>query len=119
MPVNIDESPIARFVRNITSMGACRADLIPLAAELGNQDQWRVALEDIAMLTQERVVVGLRTKWVRRVCVPMVQAWRALHAEGNDHLAKAKNASLILQQLKGHDDDLIDVSSLWLQTNYF
>lgn len=115
---NIDDSPIAKFVRNIKAMGEQRKDLMEFGAEFERPEKWRIALEDLAMLTTEKVVIGLRTKWVRRVAVPMVQAYRALIAEGND-LSKARNARAIVFQLAGQDDELMGRCLAWLDENYF
>lgn len=115
---NIDDSPIARFVRNIKIMGEQRKELEALGNEFSRPTEWRIALEDLAMLTQEKVVIGLRTRWVRRVAVPMVQAYRALTADG-DPLPNARKAVQILSQLRGHDDILLADCISWLEETYF
>jgi hypothetical protein len=66
-------NPLADFVATITAMGRNR-DLIASAPI--PDPGWRVFLEDLAMLNEEGVIIGLRTPWVRQVAVPIVQAWR-------------------------------------------
>jgi hypothetical protein len=74
----------------------------------------RVALEDIAMLMEENVYIGLRTRWVRRVAVPMTRAYLALHAEGQSDAQRASTAKEILDQC---DDDALAVASVnWINT---
>lgn len=103
------ESPLDSFMLAMIHIGKNRRALEALFGE-----QARVALEDIAMLTQENVYIGLRTRWVRRVAVPMTRAYLALHAGEQSDTQRASTAKEILEQC---DDVVLAGASVnWINT---
>lgn len=93
-------SPLAAFVTAITGMADARKLIGGAASWLdhGPDPRWSVMLDDLEMMLHERVIIGLRSPWVRRVAVPVFQAYRALHAREGDDKDRARHAIEILGQ---------------------
>lgn len=68
--------------------------------------------EDLAMLTRERVVIGLRTQWARRVAVPIFHAHKNLQGRQ----ANPVNALQIVAQCA--DESLAFAMSTWIKANH-
>jgi hypothetical protein len=69
-----------------------------LAKAVGSVSDWSVLLEDLEMLAEERVIVGLRTHWARRVAVPVIHAYRALQSTDGSPQERARKALDVLRQ---------------------
>jgi hypothetical protein len=108
-------SPLDSFAATIALMGANRTLLAGLGVVLG-EPEWRVLLEDLAMLTNERVVVGLRTPWVRRVAVPVLSAHKALQMREGTDQERARSAVEILKQCT--DEHVQRVMVQWIQRKF-
>lgn len=85
------KSPIDEFVATIAAMGRNRAMFLDMPPFISKTSEWRELLEDLEMLCQEGVIVGLRTAWVRRVAVPIVQAQRTLQGKSPDKVDIARD----------------------------
>lgn len=110
-------SPLARFVFTLEQMNENRA----LFGTLGNAfgaGPFRLFSDDLNMLLTERLVIGLRTQWLRRVAVPMLMAQRALAEGEGDMRARATIATEILTQLAGYDNDLMARCVSWLHSTF-
>lgn len=77
----IDRFEMIKPVENILRVAAIDKPASLLALTTDKAAGFRLLGEDLEMLTKERVVVGLRNQWARRVATPMWQAHRAFSAK--------------------------------------
>lgn len=98
-------NPVADFAAMLTAMGQFR-NLLPIDKTLG---------EDLAMLTTEGVVVGLRSPWVRRVALPAWQVHKVLSTDAPKRERGAK-AIEILTQCK--DDALVATFAAYIGIHF-
>jgi hypothetical protein len=109
-------SPLDTFVATVTAMAEQRAMLAGMiTGVLAPDTPWKPTLDDLEMMVHENVIIGLRSRWVRRVAVPVFQARRALQAKGEpkDNAAKAME---ILDQCT---DELVKVTCMrWIVATY-
>lgn len=75
MTDEIPPSPVDEFVTTIKAMAKNRRMILGAVAAVSDYPQM---LEDLELMVRERVIIGLRSRWVRRVAVPIFQAQRAL-----------------------------------------
>lgn len=103
-------SPLDSLAATIALMAANRKFLI------GDALPSPKLLEDLAMLVDEHVVIGLRTQWARRVAVPILAAHRALHKTEGTEQERARVALDILRQCT--DVEAHQVCSNWIRGKY-
>jgi len=111
-------SPLTQFTATITLMGEQRK---AIQGAVTSESDWRILLEDLAMLTQENVVIGLRSKWVRRVAVPMLMADRVLRGQDGNQPGRAEKALEILDQITSTDENVVALKKAcihWIKTVY-
>jgi hypothetical protein len=114
-PITVDApSPLLLFVSAITLLGTTRTFFDGLRPLLG--DEFRTLLEDISLFANDKMVIGLRTPWVRRVVVPVINAQRALDAREGTQQEKGRAAVEILCQC--NDDHVRNVCTKWVKENY-
>jgi hypothetical protein len=103
-------NPLEQFSATLAMMAHNRA----LLEGLRPHDQnWTILLQDLAMLVDENVTIGLRTPWVRRVAVPVWYAYRKLSEEENADVSRVKGALEILRQCS--DVRVQTICSQWLR----
>jgi hypothetical protein len=103
-------NPLEQFSATLAMMAHNRA----LLEGLRPHDQnWTILLQDLAMLVDENVTIGLRTPWVRRVAVPVWYAYRKLSDENADVSDRVKGALEILRQCS--DVRVQTICSQWLR----
>lgn len=110
---NEGPSPIDSLVATITLMAANRKFIKKAVCTVSD---YQVMLEDLTMLVDENVVVGLRTVWARRVAVPVLKAHRALQGNLGSEQERARSAIEILKQC--NDEDVKSSCIKWLQGKY-
>jgi len=94
-----DGSPIAAFVMWLRSTVAMRKFF---AVNWGHADVYSAEfMDDLTMLLEENVTIGLRSSWVRRVCVPIVMAQRELDKDGPAEPHVLVAAEIIAQLKEG------------------
>lgn len=106
------QSPLESLTATIALMGKNRKFLSAASTD----PNWSTMLEDLEMLVTEKVVVGLRTSWARRVAVPVVNAHRALNNEHGDDQERARFALDILRQCT--DAKVRDDCSKWVRERF-
>jgi hypothetical protein len=97
-PLHVSKpSPLAAFVDALASIDANRTMLGGLASEWAGCTTF---LEDLRMMLHERLVVGIRTQWIRRTATPVWMAHRHLTEvfQHPDEQARAREAIEILRQ---------------------
>lgn len=75
---------------------------------------WRTFGEDLEMMFTERMVIGLRLSWVRRVAIPVLHAYKTL--QGSPDKAMALKAIEIMGQCV--DAYVRDKCIAWIKTEY-
>lgn len=90
-------SPLFSFVTTLSAMGKNRRMLLN-AFDGFTAAEWQTFLDDLEMLNTEKVIVGLRTAWVRRVAVPIFQAHREIGRTDKSPREKFDIALEILKQ---------------------
>lgn len=76
----------------------------------------RTVGDDLAMLTTERVVVGLRSPWARRVALPAWQCYKVLASDEGSRHDRGMRALEVLRQCK--DEALKARLGTWIVANY-
>jgi hypothetical protein len=109
-------SPLAAFVDMLHGMDANRAMLA------GNQnDMWPgciTFLDDLRMMLHERMVVGIRTQWLRRVATPVWMAHRHL-TEVFQHPDEKKRALEAIEILRQCQDIHVRETCIgWIQETH-
>lgn len=90
-------SPLFSFVTTLGAMGKNRRMLLPALGGFA-AGEWKEFLDDLEMLNTEKVIVGLRSVWVRRIAVPVFQAHRELGRADKEPKEKFDTALEILKQ---------------------
>lgn len=95
-------NPLADFVATITAMGRNREMIMSMPLTPGpGECGWRQCLEDLEVLTgQDKVVIGIRTPWVRNVAVPIVQALRQLRSKADTRDEEQRRIERTLELIK-------------------
>ena len=107
-------SPIDQFAGTIMLMAHNRTLLESIRQ---NDQNWTALLQDIAMLVDESVTIGLRSPWVRRVAVPVFYAWKTMQGTGDEgDQARAKKAIEIMSQCS--DTRVQTICTSWLKETY-
>lgn len=116
-------SPIQAFVDTLTLIARNRKMLAGVgdslaAGSLATRNGWQTFTEDVEMMLHERVIIGLRHVWIRRVAVPVVSACRALegHKIGPESQPTALKAIEILQQCTDEHVKMLCVD--WIKQAY-
>ena len=112
-PVAEDKpSPIEQFAGTIAVMAQNRTLLEGIRP---NDRIWHELLQDLAMLVDEGVTIGLRSPWARRVATPILFAHRALSGDG-EHKTKALKALEILAQCG--DERVKNLCTKWVKETF-
>lgn len=106
-------SPLDSLAATIALLAANRKHLKGAVDTVSN---FPTLLEDLALLVDEHVVIGLRTQWARRVAVPVLAAHRALHRTEGTEQERARVALDILRQCT--DADIHNACSNWIRGKY-
>lgn len=105
-------SPLKAFVETASLLGKNRKLLASMSAD----SEWRLLLEDLEMMIREGVIIGLRTRWARRVATPIFQAHRALSGDTGTRTQRAQRANEILLQCE--DNELHKTCADWIRKHY-
>jgi hypothetical protein len=120
MPEVAKPSPLAGFVDWLHSTDAQRAML----ADFGHINDkmaggaWLTFLEDLHMMLHERLVVGIRSPWLRRVATPVLMAHRHI-TEAFQHPDEPKRALETIEILRQCQDDHVrDACITWVRESF-
>lgn len=109
-------SPLAAFTDMLASMDANRTMLAGL-----QNDAWPgciTFLDDLRMMLHERLVVGVRTQWLRRVATPVLMAHRHI-TEVFQHPDEAKRALETIEILRQCQDVHVRESCIdWVRESF-
>lgn len=91
--VDGEPSPLSVFVTFITLLSKYR--------DLGSRANFGFEYDDVArdlqMVLQDQGTIGVRSRWVRRVAIPLLQAWKVLKKEGPE-IIRAREAKYLVEQ---------------------
>lgn len=110
----LDEgSPLAQFVASVRNLVTCK----PLLASLEIQFKgWGMFQNDLAMAF-DGAPMGIRSPWVRRIFMPVLEAQRLLSTDEDD-VVKAKAALVALDNLRNADDVLYRTCRAWVEERF-
>lgn len=106
-------SPLEQYAGTIILMAQNRTLLEGIRP---NDHNWIALLQDMAMLVDESVTLGLRSPWARRVAVPVFYAWKALQNENVEPEIRAASAIDILSQCS--DRRVLTICTTWLKAKF-
>lgn len=106
------QSPMAEFVVTLNAMARNRK---MIAGAVEAISDWSLVLEDIEMMLHEGVIAGLRSRWVRRVAVPLFQAHRALQTDELPQVQATKALEILDQCI---DEKIREVCRSWIRDHY-